>query len=40
MTNIDKAIAFCRELIDKYDANEEIDDLDISHIIEILKGRE
>ena len=39
MTNIDKAIAFCRELIEKYDANGEIDDLNISHIIEILKGR-
>lgn len=40
MTNIEKAIEFCRELIEKYDANEEIDDLDISYIIEILKGRE
>lgn len=40
MSNVDKAIKFCRELIEKYDANREIDDLDISHIIEILKGRE
>jgi hypothetical protein len=38
--NVEKAIEFCRELIEKYDANEEIDDLDICHIIEILKGRE
>lgn len=38
--NVEKAIEFCRELIEKYDANEEIDDLDISYIIEILKGRE
>lgn len=40
MNNVEKAIEFCRELIEKYDANGEIDDLDISHIIEILKGRE
>lgn len=40
MTNVDKAIEFRRELIEKYDANGEIDDLDISYIIEILKGRE
>lgn len=39
-SNVDKAIEFCRELIEKYDANGEIDDLDISYIIEILKGRE
>lgn len=37
---IEKAINFCRELIDKYDSNEEIDDLDVSYLIEILKGRE
>ena len=37
---IEKAIEFCRELIDKYDDNKEIDDMDISYLIEILKGRE
>lgn len=37
---IEKAIKFCRELIDKYDNNQDIDDLDISYLIEILKGRE
>ena len=36
---INKAIEFCRELIDKYDDGKEIDDLDISYMIEILKGR-
>ena len=35
-----RAIEYCEELIDKYDDNMEIDDLDICHIIEILKGRE
>lgn len=37
---IAKAIDYCRGLIDKYDDNENIDDLDISFLIEILKGRE
>lgn len=37
---IEKAIEYCRELIDKYDSNRDIDDIDISHLIEILKGRE
>lgn len=37
---IGKAIAYCEELIDKYDYNIEITDLDICHVIEILKGRE
>ena len=37
---IEKAIGYCRELIDKYDNNRDIDDIDISHLIEILKGRE
>ena len=37
---IEKAITYCEELIDKYDDNMEIDDLNICHIIEILKGRE
>ena len=36
---IEKAIEYCRELIDKYDNNRDIDDIDISHLIEILKGR-
>ena len=37
---ITKAIEFCEALYDKYDGNEEIDDIDIAHLIEILKGRE
>lgn len=37
---ITKAIEFCRQLYDKYDNNEEIDDIDIAYIIEILSGRE
>ena len=37
---IDKAIGFCHELYRKYDNNREIDDTDVAHIIEILKGRE
>ena len=37
---IEKAIEYCRELIDEYDNNRDIDDIDISHLIEILKGRE
>ena len=39
-TIIEKAIGYCRILIDKYDNNEDIDDIDISYLIEILKGRE
>ena len=35
-----KAIDFCRELMDKYDDNEDIDDMDINHLVEILKGRD
>ena len=35
-----RAIEYCEELIKKYDNNEGITDLDICHIIEILKGRE
>lgn len=38
--NIEKAIEYCRWLIDKYDEGEAIDDIDISYVIEILKGRE
>lgn len=37
---IDKAIEYCYELMDKYDDNYDITDIDIAHIIEILKGRE
>ena len=39
-TAIDKAIDYCYKLIDKYDDGAEIDDIDISYLIEILKGRE
>lgn len=37
---IKKAIDFCRDLIDKYDDGKNIDDMDISYLIEILRGRE
>lgn len=37
---IKKAIKYCRSLIDKYDDNEEINDIDISYLIEILMGRD
>lgn len=37
---IAKAIAYCEELIEIYDRNIDIDDIMISHLIEILKGRE
>lgn len=37
---INKAINYCEKLIENYDNNMEINDLDICHIIEILKGRE
>ena len=40
MDIIDRAIEFCYDLIDKYDENGEIDDIDLSYLIEILKGRE
>ena len=40
MDIIDRAIEFCYDLIDKYDDNQDIDDIDISYLIEILKGRE
>lgn len=36
---IDRAIAYCEELLRLYDYNMEVDDLDIRHVIEILKGR-
>ena len=35
-----KAITYCEKLIEKYDDNTDIEDIDICHIIEILKGRE
>jgi len=38
--NIDRAITYCYDLIDKYDDNKDIDDEDISYLIEILKGRD
>lgn len=36
---IEKAISKCRELIDNYDNNIDITDIDICELIEILKGR-
>lgn len=33
------AIEYCEKLIEKYDNNEDITDLDICYLIEILKGR-
>lgn len=37
---IEKAIDYCEQLIEMYDNNKDIDDIDISHLIEILKGKE
>lgn len=37
---INKAISYVEDLIDLYDSNTEITDIDLCHIIEILKGRE
>ena len=37
---INKAISYVEYLIDLYDSNTEITDIDLCHIIEILKGRE
>ena len=37
---IERAIEYCYKLIDKFDNNRDIDDIDISYLIEILKGRE
>lgn len=37
---IEDAIRECESLITKWDNNRKIDDIDICHIIEILKGRE
>ena len=39
-SNTDRAIAHCEELLRLYDNNMEVTDLDICHVIEILKGRE
>ena len=35
---ITRAIEYCIELIEKYDDDKNIDDMDICHLIEILKG--
>ena len=40
MDEKEKAIKYCYELIEKYDRNEDITDIDICHLIEIIKGRE
>ncbi len=37
---IEKAVAACEALIEKYDDNQDITDIDICQIIEILRGRE
>lgn len=37
---INKAISYVEDLIDLYDSNTDITDIDLCHIIEILKGRE
>lgn len=37
---VEKAIDYCNELIEKWDRNENISDIDICYLIEILKGRE
>lgn len=37
---IDKAIAYLEHLQESYDDNHEITDIDLAHVIEILKGRE
>ena len=37
---IEKAIRECERLIDRYDRNIDIDDIDICHVMEILRGRE
>ena len=36
---LQKAEAFCEILIEKYDENEEITDMDICELMEILRGR-
>jgi hypothetical protein len=37
---INKAIEYCEEVLENYDNGGNIDDIDVAHIIEILKGRE
>lgn len=37
---INKAIKYCEEILENYDNGGDIDDIDVAHIIEILKGRE
>ena len=37
---LEKAEAYCEALLEQYDNNQEITDIDICHIIEILRGRE
>ena len=37
---IARAIDYCYQLIDNYDDGRDIDDVDISYLIEMLKGRE
>lgn len=37
---VTRAIDYIEELIDDYDNNVNITDIDLCHIIEILKGRE
>ena len=37
---IEKAIRYCEELLENYDNGVDIDDIDVAHIIEILKGRD
>lgn len=37
---INKAIDYCYKLIAQYDDSEDITDVDITYLIEILKGRE
>lgn len=38
--NIERAIEYIEMLLDRYDRNIDVDDQDLCHIIEILKGRE
>ena len=38
-TILQQAEAFCEALIEKYDENVEITDMDICELIEILRGR-
>ena len=37
---INKAIEYCEKLLENYDDGGDIDDIEVAHIIEILKGRE